>query len=356
MRDVVSDKRIQWIDLVRALATLLVILCHVVEGVYDMDINGMGSLGFWEQIFVFLMFTVSRMAVPFFLMITGYLMLDRRYDGKQCEDFVKGKWVPLLVCTEIWFVIYDFLLYFLDYEEVDLIETIEDVLFFRAVNMTHVWFLPMMLGLYLLIPFAANAIHDLPPRSMRLPIIIYTFFAFVFPVVQVLETTVGDKNLKLQFAMGFSGGAYGLYMLFGFMVKKGVFKQFRFSQLMAMALLNVTLAVLLQMYCFSKGVNYKVWYDCIFLAVASLLVFEMFSRIKRVHAYRLFRRIAYYSFGVYLVHNIYRSLLVVNIDRFHTDESLQGLFLYFATLALTMLTLVIIDKIPGLGKFLIYSR
>jgi len=75
------EKRIKWIDLVRAIAILLVILCHTTENIYEMKLESMTSLSLQSRIFCFASFTAGRLGVPLFLMITGSLLLPREYDN-----------------------------------------------------------------------------------------------------------------------------------------------------------------------------------------------------------------------------------------------------------------------------------
>ena len=78
-----QDQRIQWIDLIRVIAIICVILCHSCESVYQsLSLEVINSLGILERMFVLGLFSIGRTGVPILLMITGYLLLDREYDKK----------------------------------------------------------------------------------------------------------------------------------------------------------------------------------------------------------------------------------------------------------------------------------
>ena len=107
--------RIKSIDLLRTIAILCVVLCHATESIYQLNAEYFSSLSFKSSCFSFFAFTIGRLGVPFFLMITGYLLLDRNYDTKKTLHFWKNNWLHLLFCTWIWFLLYDvFLLVFFE--------------------------------------------------------------------------------------------------------------------------------------------------------------------------------------------------------------------------------------------------
>ena len=87
--------RIRWIDLARAVAILLVVLCHATESVYQLNLENMTSLSFQSRVFGFACFTAGRLGVPLFLMITGSLLLSRDYDNDRIKSFWIKNWVHL---------------------------------------------------------------------------------------------------------------------------------------------------------------------------------------------------------------------------------------------------------------------
>lgn len=351
-----KSERIKWLDMVRGIAILLVVLCHCVQGVYDFTVDDIVFAPLGKQLFVFLLMTIGRLAVPLFFFLTGYLLLDKNYSDKEARDFWKNKWLALVICTEIWFAIYDVLLFSLGYEEFDIVEIVEDLLFFRAISMTHVWYLPVIIGIYLLLPLVSNAFMSFEVKTIIKPLIICTFFSFAFPLVQLIEAVHKDLDLSLQFSLGFCGGAYGMYVIMGYLVKKNVFKQWSNWLLLSIVTVSIALCVALQLYCYHNNHKYDLWYNCVFLFCGSLCLFELFSRIKKVCFYPIFKFLAHYSFAIYLVHNIYRSLMVEKIVSLNIGEGLQLIVLYFATLLITIITVLLIERIPIIGKKMLYMR
>lgn len=92
-----------WIDAVRCLAILCVILCHATEFIYipnSLSARGLADFSLTSVVFAFFMHDVGRLGVPMFLFITGYLLLTRDYDEAACYKFWKGNWLRLVLATE----------------------------------------------------------------------------------------------------------------------------------------------------------------------------------------------------------------------------------------------------------------
>jgi peptidoglycan/LPS O-acetylase OafA/YrhL len=96
-----NTKRIEWIDFARMLAFFGAVLCHATEGIYKLNIKYMGTVSLQSKVFAFSAFTIGRPGVALFLMITGYLLLDRECDFETIKKFWKNNWLRLLICTWI---------------------------------------------------------------------------------------------------------------------------------------------------------------------------------------------------------------------------------------------------------------
>ena len=105
--------RIEWIDLVRAIAILTVLYIHATDGIYIISSDAILNYTIYSRIFNFASLFIGRIGVPFFLMITGYLLLDRVYDDERIRKFWDTSCKGLVIVTVIWAVIYVISLQFL---------------------------------------------------------------------------------------------------------------------------------------------------------------------------------------------------------------------------------------------------
>ena len=199
--------RIGWIDFARMIAIFCVVLCHTTENIYPFgNLEQFASFSFASRLLCFTLFTMGRLGVPLFLMITGYLLLDRDYDDQTISSFWKKNWFHLLCCTWIWFFIYELFLTFFA-EPLLLSKIVKDFLFLNLPNMNHVWYLPMILGMYLSIPFVAIFLKHIRLKTLKLPLFVYGSICFIFPTLNLLNTMFWPNHpLNMEFSTGFGGG------------------------------------------------------------------------------------------------------------------------------------------------------
>ncbi|MEE1037022.1 MAG: acyltransferase [Oscillospiraceae bacterium] len=349
------QERIKWIDLLRALAILMVILCHATEGIYSLSISGLTDLSVQSKVSAFTLFTFGRLGVPIFLMISGYLLLDKEYDSEKTIKFWKNNWFQLFICTEVWFFIYEVFLKISGYE-IGILQVVADLLFVHKVNMSHVWYMPMIVGMYLLIPFVANSLKHCDTKLLYFPILFFSVFSFCVPTGKAILNVLGLDALSLQMSLGFSGGIYGIYIVLGYMVKKEMLKFLKNAWLAIVAMVGIALSVILQLWSYKCGVQYNIWYDCVFLMVASVSIFELFSRITIVPAYSVVNWMSQYSFAVYLVHNMFRIPLKKYFLALNCAQMMKVLLLWGAVCILSFLTARLISLIPKIGKPLLYLK
>lgn len=223
MENIKGKQRIVALDNLRAMAIFFVVLCHSTQAFYSMNADQLGAVSSKSAFFAIVVFTIGRMGVPLFLMLTGFLLLDREYDDKDIIVFWKQKWLRLLMCTVIWFVIYDLFVVLIQKQNIEAGVIIEDLLFIHDVPLTHTWYMPMILGIYLLIPFAANSLQQHSLKIILFPTIFFAAYAFGYPFFYVINNAYHpEAPLELKMNLGFSGGIYGIYLVAGYLIKKEV--------------------------------------------------------------------------------------------------------------------------------------
>lgn len=74
-----KKKRIVTVDMARMFAIFCVILTHSVEGVWQMDVNSLNARKDSINLVILGLHTIGRMGVPVFMLLSGYLLLDREY-------------------------------------------------------------------------------------------------------------------------------------------------------------------------------------------------------------------------------------------------------------------------------------
>ena len=352
-----KQERVEWIDFARAAAIILVVLCHSTEAVYTLKLEHILALSMRSRLFCFCCFSAGRMGVPLFLMITGSLLLTRSYDERDIRFFWKKKWLHLLMCTLIWFGIYDAYLVLHDHASISLLQFAEELFFLRSIRMSHAWYLPTILGLYVLIPFVASALQNYDNKLFLFPLILYMLFFFGSTTLNtVSEVFHPELPLSVRFSSGYSGSYYGLYILYGYFIKKGFFKRIHSAGAGLVSVLSFLAVVFIQIWSYQKGIVYNVVYADLLLLSASLGAYEMISRMKTVPCYGIIKQISAFSFAIYLIHNIYRRIFAPAVNSLEMSKPVKVFLLFAICLTISFVSSVLISKIPKVGKYILFMK
>lgn len=352
-----SKQRIKWIDTARALAIFSVIVCHATETFYAFNLNSVLSLNLLNQLFSFSSFTFGRLGVPFFLFMTGFLLLDRQYDNEACIKFWRTKWTGLLIATELWIVIYDVFLALYGAQTFSFGNLLRDMLFFQYVNMGHFWYMPMILGIYLFLPIISNALRTLNTRTLIFPVLLIFALTSFAPVLSLLWQGLGGDGFASLLDLGFSGGLYGTYLLLGLFVKRRAFKKIPSYLLATVGIISFVIVVVMQLWLYHKGLAYNVWYSNGFLLLSGLCFFELLSRTTNLPSGIFVKSLAKYSFAIYLTHFPIKMLLTPWIGIFLNGSAAPSvILLIIATLLISWGASILLSKIPFVGEKLLYMR
>lgn len=348
------------IDLLRVIAALMVTLTHSVEYSYQFywDDSLLRSQGSISKLFAIVTFSVGRLGVPIFLLITGFLLLDREYSHEDMMRFWKKKCIRLVLVTWIWIAGYSLICHVLLNSRISVQNMIDMLLFvktFDATQYSNIWYMYMIIGLYPLIPFVANAIRKQGSvQTLRYPII---FYGFIFIGIYMLKKVwAGEGSGSIspsQISMGFSAGYYGLYLVFGYLLKKNVLGNVRVHVLVIVFIISFSCLISEQWIYIIHGKTYFAWYNDIFLMIGAVMLFEITTRIKLKEKEEL-ARLSEYSFPIYLFNDFSRLIIVkLIVDKWlqePKDKIAYTLLLWTSITVLTTCISYCIKKIPVVGK------
>lgn len=346
-----TKNRIEWIDLVRAIAILTVLYIHATDGIYIIQSDATMNFGTYSRIFQFISLFIGRIGVPFFLMITGYLLLDRHYDDAKTQKFWKKNCKELIIITVLWAVIYAITLQFVSFNSASINPVEGGNLLF-----SHMWYMPMIIGMYLSMPFVAAALKNFDTNVINSATIVFAVLAFIVPFISLLLDLEGIQGVNIQFSLGFSGGVYGIYIILGYLVKKDYFKKYSSAKLWILAIISFIICVLFQYYTYIRGYNFALWYEFPFILTGSFALFELCSRMEKVRGYKIIHVLSKYSFAVFLVHNIFRIPLLPFASSLPFTEPVKSLILWVLLIIISYTATIIIYRIPRFGKYILYMR
>lgn len=348
-----TKKRVAWLDTVRALAIVLVICNHSIERAYALgSLEEMLGYALHSRLIALSFFTLARLGVPLFFFLSGYLLLDRDYDAAATKRYFKRNVLGLLVTTEIWILGYNLFNSWQNGTAVQPDLLWKNMLLLQNVDMSHMWYMPVILGIYLFVPFVANALRGSDVKSLYLPALAAFVYLFVRAELNVLLAACGRQALGSALDVSFSGGSYGFYLIVGYLVKKGVFD--RVPNLALWVAVPVCYGSTLAVECFSyaRGVKYNVWYDNATLLLAALALFLLLARKQPV--WPGLESLSRCSFGIYLVHNLILILLAQRLQL--PARVLKFGVLLVLTLVLSWALVWLVSRQRQLGRWLFFIK
>ena len=168
------------IDVIRIFAMCLVLLCHSIEmSIFDAQhselIHNIGVC----------LHTLSRLGVPIFLILTGYLLLPRTWDKKGISNFYKKNLIGLIISFQILITI-NFILkpkiigggYIRDYKE------FFKEFFFLSQDPDNIlvqdWYMFFIIPFYLFIPIISLGLKKINIKYVFVIIFFYLFLLLLF--------------------------------------------------------------------------------------------------------------------------------------------------------------------------------
>lgn len=168
-----APKPIDQFSWIRIIACFAIILLHSLfaSNVYFEETITEGELlwsTMWENLLMW--------AVPCFLMITGVLLLDPEKEipvSKIYGKYLKRVIVALVVFT----LIFQIIGYFMEGEETIVRGWLYDL--FSGTSWAHMWYLYLIIGIYLMMPFYRMVVKAADPKMLDLLIVLLFVFTSV---------------------------------------------------------------------------------------------------------------------------------------------------------------------------------
>lgn len=317
--------------------------------------SSMMAISFQARIVVFGWMFLGRLGVPIFLVLTGYLLLGRNYDLEKSKRFWIHKCIPLLMTTEVWIFIY-WLLAAAQNRFFDFGQLVCELLFLRPADINHLWYLPMILGIYIFIPIIANAINKFPVKILRRILVFPVIYLFLVPYLNYVFYLNGYSGISSLVDLSYSGGIYGTYIILGYLIpRRKIFVRSWKWLFSILLILLLVAAIVNQEIFYQHGVEYRYWYDSIYVFLMIVVIISLLSQIEMIPLKNIFLLISKYSFGIYLIHNIVLTLLIQLLPQ-TIDRMTKTVILTVLTFLLSFLLVIVISKITKIKKLLFFIK
>ena len=304
---------IPWADLIRVVATVLVVVVHVSGQITNAW--GEAPNGWWFIANIY--GGIARICVPLFFMISGYLLLPR---SESLGTFYRKRISKVLIPLIVWSLIY--LGWFCNnHPGTCTPPLIQDMLLVRGAYY-HLWFLRALLGIYLSLPVLRLMVQPDADRKI-LWYLIGLWLVFQTGLTLAKQFWGFQLGLNVPLATGF----LGIFIL-GYLL--GTWSLSRVTIIFsALVWVLGTLATIIGTYLMTQysGTFEGFFYDftslnVILASAAAFLLLRWLSETEvftspQVH--NVIRWIASGSFGIYLIHILVIEVLQSKIPGFHLD-------------------------------------
>lgn len=318
-----TAKRIIYLDILRAIAIISITFNHAVNrsfAVYSRQLAEFQSLPFYMTAVKSVLYAFSRIGVPLFVMITGALLLTRKYEGGLQEGsisrFIKHNWLSLFITTEIWLAIMFWFLQFNSSESILYTKGLQytlfrfalTLLFIKPITMGSMWYMDMILCMYLLIPIIAIAVKQIDAKYFLIPSAIVIFCSYILPDLNGIIKALGiDFTLKTKLESANIFSMYVVYLLLGYYISKGLLEKISSKALWFVLTVGFISFCAFQIWFYSLKFNYVVAIEnkSIFPMIIAVALFELARRYKNGTAElleKLATKLSIISFGIYFVH------------------------------------------------------
>lgn len=340
------SKRLLWGDMMRIVAIYLVLVVHSYTFTEKLDIVNLTQLG---------LFTLAKTCVPLFVMLSGSLLLHKK---ESYTDFFQKRVSRLLLPWVTWTIITAIVIIFRTNNS-DIKSIVQ---LFREVFLSF-WFLPMVIGLYLLTPAMRTFVQAAKILDILFVVLIWFMVVAFLPFQRnnpafPLDTDNGLLRQVIQYS--------GYYLIGYIFVIKTFSRKYLFLALffLIFGILWTVYGIYAQSILFhGKFTGYYLDYYAPGIIVTAVSLFVLLQIIgnkleSTLEQNNMLRSIliemSKLSLGIYFIHLLMKQVLVIlfhenDLTKFAglLDPWLQALILF----ACSFITIKLLSMIPHLKRF-----
>ena len=352
-------KRQYHLDYLRVFASIAIILLHVAA----QNMNYVELAGTEWNIYNFCN-GLSRWGVPVFVMISGALFLPREIPTKTLYKKYISRMAITYVMWSAFYAIVDPIgnLIFTEGYQISLLEIVGNFIS----GAVHLWFLPMIIGLYMCIPL----IKPLTKNDNLIKYFLGLSFVFCFIKTQselvatyLLNGSIATlfqnintifHNFHLDFVFGLSS-----YFILGFYLNKTDMTKKHRMIIYILGVIGFMLTVLLNLLASQNaGKSSETFYGAttvnVLLMSVAVFVWFKYNAKGNNKLNEIIIKLSKYSFGAFLVHIFILKVLHafgIHSASFHPVLSVPAITLL--TTIVSYLISLVLNKIPVIKKYMV---
>lgn len=287
-----------------------------------------------------------RFAVPFFVMVSGALLLneDKKFSTKQ---FYLKKLLPFTIVTLFWFIFYSTYYCLINKQP------FFDYFFsFKGTNCPHLWYLVMLFGLYLITPILRLFVKKDNKKYIILFVCLAAVFNFLIFFLKNFTNSFDMFYEKMKF--GFTTQYLTYFVLGWLLTNVEMNKKMKIAFIILGGLCLVATAV-------GSAFDIDRWYtygneEGIFTFFYSIGFFLLLYRKENNKNHKVASFIGSRTFGIYILHMIFMEIFLRYV--FPLDTNIISPLLYVPLLLVftfitTFAAALIIEQIPYVKKIVL---
>lgn len=352
-----KGERVFSLDLLRVLACYMVIQVHAGEFYYIGDGGTIvsGDDAFWVNIYN----SLFRTAVPLFIMITGYFVLPVK---EQMNVFFKKRFTRVLIPFIVWCVLYALYAFAMGKTDIEgMFINIAKIPVNYGVEVGHLWYIYMLIGLYLFFPIISPWLNNAPRNSLHFYLIIWAATLFLPYIHQVFPEILGEcywnPTSLLYYFTGFLG-----FAILGFYLKKLCIAKSKWDLPIGFSLIIIGYIVTYSLFANRLNTQELVsdlelsWnYGTINVAMMALGLFLVIKNIKYrkdTILKKVITSISVMSYGIYLVHIIVLNFFFWAFNDIFASAAIKIPLLTICTFLASYIIIKVISYLPK-SKYII---
>ncbi len=341
-----NKNKIYYFDYLRVVSAFMVIVIHV-SAFYWYDLSVQSNS--WIILNTFN--ALTRASVPIFVMISGALFLSK-------DNSIKKLWLKNILRLAIVFIVWDIVYAFSNcfINEVFTRRSIKDIIKYILKNTVHykyhLWFVPMLIGVYAVIPVLKLVVNN--ENVLKYFLRIFFIFAILInPVFDIANSSVGSSITFIEMPMIFN---YCGYFVLGYYLHTYQLTNKQKKILYALGIMSFVLSpivanglsIMLDTKIFTQT-NFS-----IFVFFQAVFIFELFKNMKFNKDSKIINSMSKCSLGIYLLHILVMEVLFkyMSIDILH-DTIIMVPIVSIIIFMTSYLVCYILKKVPLFNKWII---
>lgn len=349
--------RTAYFDILRVISMLAVIVIHVAaQGWYSISVHTLS----WSALNLY--DSIARFGPVIFIMVSGALLLDENkpvtIQGLHRKNIRK-----MIVIYFVWSAFYILGTPWIVPQET----AFNELLAYLISGKYHMWFLPMIVGLYLITPLLRKITADINAEKYFLALAF--LFTILFPFILLIMEETGMDSAVYSAVSGLNSSVcfslaigYSFYFVLGHYINRISINRRGEYTIYILGILGFLSTFVLSQTASSRAdTPLQTYYEYttlnVFFEALSVFTFakcrlSRWLRGERVNA--VIRKLSQYSFGVYLIHPFFIDLLAEHgLYTLRFTAALSVPAITAVVFILSLISSAILNHIPIVKKYLV---